>query len=111
MANSFSLNFYPSRQEISTRGPGGQYAGFSRKDFETADLEDLREAAVQIGGVLRFLPGSGPGMPGTVGVREVTFSSEGDAIRAGHQLISWLSPTLGSRLTPTARITPRKRGG
>lgn len=113
--DSYSLNFYPSAAEvvdrIRCRQPGAAHGGFSKSNFTADELAQLKAAASAAGGVLRFLPGGGPGRPGTVGVRGITYPSARDADLAGSGIISQLSSSLGGRLQPSARITPKKWGG
>jgi len=113
--DSYSLNFYPSAAEVNDRTrngePGAAYGGFSKSNFTVDELTQLKAAASAEGGVLRFLPGGGPGRPGTVGVRGITYPSARDAEVAGSRIISQLSSSLGGRLQPSARITPKKWGG
>lgn len=110
----YSLNFYPSAQEVVDRirchQPGAAHDGFSKKDFAADELAQLKAAALAAGGVLRFLPGGGPGRPGTIGVRGITYPSAQDAEAAGARIISQLNISLGGRLQPSARITPKKWG-
>jgi len=107
---SYSLNFYPSAQEVNDRTragePGAAYDGFGKSNFSADELTQLKAAASAAGGVLRFLPGAGPGRPGTIGVRGITYPSALEADIAGARIISQLSSPLGVRLQPSARITP-----
>ena len=113
--DSYSLNFYPSAQEVidrtRCRQPGAAYGGFGKSNFTVDELAQLKAAIAAAGGVLRFLPGGGPGRPGTIGVRGITYPSARDAEVAGSRIISQLPSPLGGRLQPSARISPKKWGG
>lgn len=108
---AYVLNFYPSRAEYVSRGDNYGFGGFGSKDFTGAEKAELRAAMTSLGGNMRFLPGGGPGAPGTVGLRGVEFATESDADTAATQILNSLSPTLRDRLKPRVRTSPKKWGG